>query len=93
MLLRIDGEITNPIYSGLLIDLRTPGHSTNFETRSYGVYSTDTEVCLSTKDKLLTNVQSSKGASSKKIIKREIEKIIEYHATASAGELKLNFTK
>lgn len=78
MLLRIDVKNRVPVYSGLLIDLRTPGHSTDFENKSYGIYSTDFEVCQSTIGKIEYNMSQSKVIRDKVKIKRELAKIISW---------------
>lgn len=83
MLLRIDRTGESVDHARVLVDLRTPGHSTNFETRSYGIYSDDIAVCLSTQEKLTRNMKQTDGLNDKSKIITKLDKLIKSVGSSS----------
>lgn len=77
LLMRFDDEADASVDIGLLIDLRTPGHTTDFKKRSYGIYTDSIEVCKLQREKL--DMMKEKSSVSDKIrIRKALDGLIEY---------------
>lgn len=82
LLMRFNDEADDSVDIGLLIDLRTPGHTTDFKKRSYGIYTDSIEVCKLQREKL--DMMKEKSSVSDKVkIRKALDGLIQYKKNPS----------